>query len=120
MSELREPWNNPAYKALRERQKSDFIELLSDSFQIDLSNCFLRGIDLSEISLTKVNLKGAYLHSADIRGADLSAHNLEGCSIHKARISGVLFPDNVLVEEILMSLNHGTRIRIQKSEQTEI
>ena len=118
MSQLREPWDNPAYKALRSRQKDKFVELLAETFQIDLSNCYLRGVDLSEVSLFKVNLQGAYLHSADLRGTDLSSHNLSGCSIHKARISGTLFPDNISVPEILMSLEHGTRLRTNKTEQS--
>ena len=115
MNQLRRPNDYVPYQLLRERQKDKFVEFLSDSIQVDLSNCYLRGVDMSEISLQKVKLQGAYLHSADLRGADLSNHNLAGCSIHKARISGVLFPENIPVDEILMSLEHGTRIRVPKN-----
>jgi uncharacterized protein YjbI with pentapeptide repeats len=117
MSHLERPTDNPAYEALRERQKAKFLDILADSYHIDFSNCYLRGVDLSEVSLSKVILKGAYLHSADLRGVDLSHHNLEGCSIHKARISGVFFPKNISVDEILMSLQHGTRIRLSSQDE---
>ena len=119
MDQLRRPNDYPPYQALRERQKDKFVEILSESLQVDLSHCYLRGVDMSEISLQKVKLNGAYLHSADLRGTDLSNHNLDGCSIHKARISGVLFPDDIPVAEILMSLEHGTRIRVPKDSNTD-
>ena len=113
MTQLRQPFNNPAYVALRERQKDKFEKILFQSLQIDFSNCNLRGFDFSELSLTKVIFQGSYLHSADLRGVDLSHHNLEGCSFHRAKISGVLFPQNVSADEIRLSVEYGTRIRVK-------
>ena len=81
--------------------------------QVDFSDCNLRGFDLSEMSLKKVTLRGAYLHSADLRGVDLSLHNPEGCSLHKAKISGTLFPPNISAEEIRLSVEYGTRLRLK-------
>ncbi|MFT7291307.1 MAG: hypothetical protein ACI97Y_000357, partial [Pseudomonadales bacterium] len=40
-----------------------------------------------------------------------SHSNLEGASIAGAKISGSFFPDRLQASEILMSLNHGTRMR---------
>ena len=113
MSQLRQPLDNPAYVSLRERQKEKFKDILSESVQVDFSHCYLRGFDMSEMSLNKVLLKGAYLHSADLRGVDLSLHNLEGCSLHKAKISGTLFPQNISAEEIRLSIEYGTRLRLK-------
>ena len=113
MSQLRQPLDNPAYVSLRERQKEKFQNILSESLQVDFSDCNLRGFDLSEMSLNKVTLRGAYLHSADLRGVDLSLHNLEGCSLHKAKISGALFPPNISAEEIRLSVEYGTRLRLK-------
>lgn len=42
---------------------------------------------------------------------DLSSAKLAGASIHGAKISGVYFPVDLSADEILMSLEHGTRLR---------
>ena len=61
--------------------------------------------------LRTADLRGAYCKGVDLRGVDLSEAKLEGASFHLARISGAYFPKNVLAEELIMSLDLGTRIR---------
>ncbi len=51
------------------------------------------------------------LRHGDMRGVDFSHTNLEGASINGAKISGTLFPKELRAEEILLSLQHGTRMR---------
>jgi uncharacterized protein YjbI with pentapeptide repeats len=54
------------------------------------------------------------LRDADFRGCDLRHVDLEGASMHNAKISGTYFPDNLTPEEIQLSVQHGTRIRLGK------
>ena len=48
---------------------------------------------------------------ADLRGVDLRSCQMEGASIAHAQISGAYFPAELSADEILMSLNFGTRMR---------
>ncbi len=77
----------------------------------DLRNADLRGVDLRRADLRRADLRGAYLRMADLRGCDLSDAKLDSASIHRARISGVLFPRDIRVQEIRLSLEYGTRMR---------
>ena len=53
---------------------------------------------------------------SNLRGVDFSEARLEGASIHGAQISGVYFPAELSAAEINLSLEHGTRMRYQKTE----
>ena len=79
---------------------------------VDFSNADFRGTDFRGVDITNVILRGAYLKDADLRGLDLRGVDLEGCSLHKANVGGTYFPDNISAAEICMSIDHGTRIRV--------
>lgn len=70
-----------------------------------------RGLDLRGMDARGLDLSHAYFRGADLRGIDFSHSNLEGASIAGAKISGSFFPDRLQADELLMSLNHGTRMR---------
>ena len=99
----------PIVVALREGTAGDLTGPAHE--HLDLSNANLRGVDLRHVNLRHADLRGAYCKGADLRGVDLSEAKLEGASFHLARISGAYFPKNVLAEELIMSLDLGTRIR---------
>jgi len=80
--------------------------------KVDLSNAHLRAYDLRKCKLANANLAGAYLRAADLRSVDLSLANLEGASLKEAKVSGTLFPPNLTPEEIRLSLEYGTRLRV--------
>ncbi len=103
-----------AFRALRGGDLNTYRRLVMDRKTIDFSNSDLRGTDLRQIDLSKVNLEGAYLKECDLRGQDLRHMNLRGASLHNAKIGGVYFPSNIPVDEILMSVSKGTRIRIDE------
>lgn len=103
-----------AFRALRGGDLHTYHRLVRDRKEIDFSNSDLRGTDLRQVDLSLFNLQGAYLKDCDLRGLDLRHLNLEGASLHNAKIGGVYFPLNIPVEEILMSVSKGTRIRIQE------
>jgi hypothetical protein len=80
-----------------------------------LENADLRMADLRAANLRRANLRGAYLRNADLRGVDLSETDLDGASLHEARVSGALFPGNIAADEIRLSLDVGTRMRVRRA-----
>jgi len=104
-------FDDPAYSALREGDCVRFQELTQGMDVVDYSFANLGGVDLRKVEMGRMIIQGARLKGADLRGLDLSGHDLDGVSLNNARISGVLFPRNLAADEILMSVEHGTRIR---------
>ena len=102
----------PLYMLLREEKVSEFKQRLVAGEACDLRNADFRGLELCGWEPTGLDLSNSYFRQADLRGVDLSTCQLAGASIHGAKISGVLFPKSLSVEEISMSLAHGTRMRI--------
>jgi len=47
-------------------------------------------------------------------GIDFSNARLEGASINETRISGAFFPAELTADEVMLSANHGTRMRYKK------
>ena len=58
-----------------------------------------------------INFTNAYFRGTDLRGLDLRNAQLEGASLAHAQISGAYFPVELTADEILMSVNFGTRLR---------
>jgi len=90
----------------------EFNRLVAEGKPPDLRNSNLAGFDLRDAHLKGLDLSGSYMRGANLRGVDLSGCNLEGVSMLEAQVSGVMFPDNVCMEEIRASIELGTRIRI--------
>jgi uncharacterized protein YjbI with pentapeptide repeats len=97
---------------LRDGKFDEFNRAARTEATVDLVGANLRGVDLRHANLRNADLRNAYCHTADFRGVDLSQANLEGASFHRARISGAYFPSNVSAEELKMSVDLGTRIRL--------
>jgi uncharacterized protein YjbI with pentapeptide repeats len=102
----------PLVMLLRDGKVEEFNQAVRHTESVDLSGANLRGVDLRHANLVKADLRNAYCHTADLRGVDLSRANIEGASFHRARISGAYFPSNVSAEELKMSVEVGTRIRL--------
>ena len=78
---------------------------------IDMSGGDFRGLDLRELNAQEVDFTDGYFRSADLRGLDLRTTCIEGASLAHAQISGAYFPVELTADEILMSVNFGTRLR---------
>lgn len=105
---------DPCYDLLRRGEWAEFNARKQRGDAIDLVNADLRAVDFRLIDVDGLNLSNAYLRQADLRGVDLRTCNLEGASINGARISGTFFPEALTPEEILLSLQHGTRLRYRR------
>jgi len=104
--------NDDAFRALRSGDVDAFHRMIASRSTVDFSDGDLRAADLRKADLSKVVLRGAYLKLADLRGCDLRHLDLEGCSLHQAKIGGAYFPANVSAEEIRLSVQEGTRVRV--------
>ncbi|ARU58738.1 hypothetical protein OLMES_4749 [Oleiphilus messinensis] len=104
--------DDPLYQLLRAERIADFnTQKQNTAILPDLSFCDFRGLDLRGMHAEGLNFSNAYFRGADLRGIDFRQCTLEGASIAGTKISGCYFPEALSADEIVMSLNHGTRMR---------
>lgn len=99
------------YALIRGENIAAFNREKPEGAVIDFSNGDFRGLDLRNLDTSGIDFSGAYFRAADLRGLNLKDVPLEGASIAHAQISGVWFPPELSADEILMSVNFGTRLR---------
>ncbi len=105
--------DDPLYQLLRAENVAGFNEQKSKAATLpSLAYCDFRGLDLRGMDAEGLDLSHAYFRGADLRGINFRKTNLEGASIAGTKISGCYFPDSLAPDEIIMSLNHGTRMRV--------
>ncbi len=105
------PIDHPLYQLLHNEKIKEFNEQRKNHHPVDLSGGDFRGADLRGIEVDGVSFADAYFRGADLRGIDFRRTNLDGASLAHAQISGTYFPKELSAEEVLMSVNHGTRLR---------
>jgi uncharacterized protein YjbI with pentapeptide repeats len=104
--------DDPLYRLLREGKVSEFNQRIAAGETANLTSCDFRHINLTGLITDELDFSNSYFRQADLRGVDFSnCNSLEGASIHGAKISGAYFPREIRAEEILLSLEHGTRMR---------
>lgn len=103
--------DDPLYQLLRSGKTDEFNARREAGESCDLSGTDFRGLDLRGLNADGLDLSNSYFRQTDLRGVDLSNARLVGASIHGAKISGAYFPLDLAADEILMSLEHGTRMR---------
>lgn len=100
-----------ALKLIQEDKHLDFNQYVENLEIVDLAGAHLRSYDLRKFNLSKANLTDAYMRATDLRGLDLRNAMFYGASLAEAKVSGAFFPENIPANEIMMSLQHGTRLR---------
>lgn len=109
--------DHPLYLALKNENVEAFNQAKAKQSALpSFDHCDFRGLDLRGMNADGLNLNSAYFRGADLRGVDFRKATLEGASIAGAKISGCYFPVELTADEIIMSLNHGTRMRYQPSQ----
>lgn len=103
--------DDPLYQLLRAGKAEEFNIRRAAGEICDLTSTDFRGLDLRKLHADGLDLSNSYFRQTDLRGVDLSKAKLVGASIHSAKLSGTLFPSDLAADEILMSLEHGTRMR---------
>ncbi|WP_268799530.1 pentapeptide repeat-containing protein [Pseudomonas huanghezhanensis] len=99
------------YALLHKEDIASFNLQRPASGTVDMLKGDFRGLDLRELNAEGIDFTDAYFRSADLRGIDFRTSSLEGASISHAQISGAYFPPELSADEILMSVNFGTRLR---------
>ncbi len=103
--------HDPINELLREGKIDEANRLLASGTAHSLSNTDFGGLDLSGLNTCELDFSNSRFHLTDLRGLDLSSCNLQGASLMGAKVSGTLFPAHIPAQEIMMSLEYGTRIR---------
>ncbi|MDQ0742383.1 pentapeptide repeat-containing protein [Pseudomonas sp. W4I3] len=103
--------DTPLYALLHNDDVRGFNQQRPDDGVIDMRGGDFRGLDLRELNAAGIDFTDAYFRSADLRGLDLRDCSLEGASLAHAQISGTYFSPDLTADEILMSVNFGTRLR---------
>ena len=103
--------DHPLYHLLHNDDVKGFNAQKPKGIEVDLSGGDFRGLDLRNMDTDGVNLTDAYFRGADLRGLDFRNARIEGASLAHAQISGAYFPAELTADEILMSVNFGTRLR---------
>ncbi len=101
----------PLYRLLYNEDISGFNSRKPQDEEINLSGGDFRGLDFRALNAERINFSDAYFRGTDLRGLDLRQAQLEGASLAHAQISGAYFPAELTADEILMSVNFGTRLR---------
>ncbi len=103
--------DNAMYKLLERGSIREFNNRKSELDDEDLTLADFEDFNLRGIDADEVNFSDSYFRQADLRGIDFSTADLHGASLFGAKISGALFPSDLPATEILLSLEHGTRLR---------
>ncbi len=106
--------DNELYRLLREGEIEEFNSRREKGESCDLQSADFRGVDLIGLNADGLDLSNCYFRMCNLRGIDFSSTRLEGASIHGAQISGAYFPAALEASEILLSLEHGTRMRYKE------
>ena len=99
------------YRLSRDGKIDEFNTRRANGDDCDLQGADFRSVDLTGIYADGLNLSDCYFRMSNLRGINFSNAKLEGARIHGAQISGALFPTTLDAVEILLSLEHGTRMR---------
>lgn len=102
------------YQLLRMGEIETFNAKRDISIEYDLSGTDLSRIDLRGLVTDNINFEDAYFRMTDLRGIDFRNAKMEGASFAGANISGCYFPKELRADEILFSLEHGTRVRYSR------
>lgn len=103
--------DNSMYLTLRMGEIAEFNRRKLAGEACDLTSCDLSRLDLRELDASGLDFSDCYFRSSDLRGIDLRTTNLEGASFAQAFISGCYLPQAVSPTEMMLALEHGTRLR---------
>ncbi|MDH3444725.1 MAG: pentapeptide repeat-containing protein [Deltaproteobacteria bacterium] len=105
---------DPMYQLLRDGDIVEFNRRKAEGETCDLTHCDLRSLDLRGIDATGLDFSHCYFRNANLRGVDFTKSRLEGASLNEAKVSGAYFPAELSADEIVLSLEHGSRMRYPK------
>jgi uncharacterized protein YjbI with pentapeptide repeats len=103
----------PLYQLLQSENIKEFNARRAQGENVNLNGALLRGLDLRKMNAVGLDMRNSYLRGADLRGVDFRTTQLEGASLAETKISGCFFPNEISAEELRLSVEKGTRLRIR-------
>jgi len=103
--------HDPVNDLLRKEKIKEANKLIENGVVPLLANTDFGGLDLTGLNTQGLDFSNSRFHLTDLRGLDLSSCNLHGASFMGAKVSGTLFPPDIPAQEIMMSIEYGTRLR---------
>lgn len=104
-------YQEPLYQLLRDENVKEFNRRKAAGERCDLTHCDFRNLDLRGLDTDGLDLSHSYFRTANLRGVDFSKAKLDGASLNDAKVSGAYFPKELSPDEILLSVQFGTRMR---------
>ncbi len=101
------------YRLLRDENIEEFNRLRAKGRACKLSGVDLRCLDLPGMEAENSDFSNSYFRRSNLSGVNFTTCNLEGASIRSASISGTYFPPSISADEITLSIEHGTRMRLK-------
>lgn len=102
------------FQLLRMGDIEAFNSKRDTSEKYNLSGTDLSRIDLRGLITDNIDFEDAYFRMTDLRGIDFREAKMEGASFVGANISGCYFPKELRSDEVLFSLEYGTRVRYSR------
>ena len=103
----------PLYQLLQSENIREFNARRANGESVNLNGALLRGLALRKMNASGLDMRNSYLRGADLRGVDFRSTLLEGASLAETKISGCFFPNDISAEELRLSVEKGTRLRIR-------
>jgi len=103
--------HDPINDLLRDGKIDEVNSKIGNGAEPSFSSTDFRALNLSGLNTQNIDFSNSCFRLTDLRGLDLSGCNLKGASFRGANISGTLFPANISAQEIMMSVEYGTRLR---------
>ena len=103
----------PLYQLLQAENIKEFNARRAQGDTVNLNGALLRGLDLRHMNAAGLDMRNSYMRGADLRGVDFRQTLLEGASLAETKVSGCFFPNELSAEELRLSVEKGTRLRIR-------
>jgi len=103
--------HDPINMLLREGKIEEVNAALASGKVPSFSDTDFRSMDLTGLNTKNMDFSNSRFRLANLSGLDLSSCNLKGISLRDAKVSGVIFPEHIPANEIIMSIKYGTRLR---------
>jgi len=103
--------HDPINDMLRDGKIEEVNTILANGAKPTFSGANFRGLNLTGLNTQGCDFSNSCFRLTDLRGLDLASCDLKGASLKGAKVSGTLFPANIPAQEIMMSIEHGTRLR---------
>ena len=103
--------HDPVNDLLREGKIDEVNNIIAAGGKPSFSNTDFRSMSLIGLNATGLDFSNTHFLLSDLTDLDLSTCELKGANLKGAKVCGTLFPPEIPAMQIIMSIEHGTRLR---------